>query len=423
MRKHWQTALLCVALAVSVGAWVHQGMRARRLTAELSGLCLGALGEAAESLDALALDLEKALLAPDAPYAAARLADAAQSAAQVHHSLSLLPLSHEAMSAALIFTHRLSGEAGQLAQTGSPAADAAWLQQQWHACVQLAGQLALSRQAMEQRELALTPEAHVLYAAPQPDARPLESLAEFAQPPSVTVAPPRGLPPGEISQEEALRLAEEFVGADRTLSVRAAPGTSGSLPAHGVTVQTPDLQLNLEITRQGGRLLWMMPETASFPVTQPESACVEAAAAFLESRGFGPAEAVRRQVYDGLCVIVFAPVQQDVLLYPDLLTVQVRMDTAQVVGLEAAGYWRSHVPRQLPTPAVSREEALMLLPSIARAEEARLCVIPHEGGEALCHQFTVTALDGTYLLFISAETGRALEVRKLIESDEGTLAA
>ena len=45
------------------------------------------------------------------------------------------------------------------------------------------------------------------------------------------------------------------------------------------------------------------------------------------------------------------------LLYPDLLTVQVRMDTLQVVGLEARSYWTNHVRRELSEPALSADEA------------------------------------------------------------------
>ena len=44
-------------------------------------------------------------------------------------------------------------------------------------------------------------------------------------------------------------------------------------------------------------------------------------------RDSGEMEANHYQVYDGLAVINFVAVQDGVLLYPDLVKVQVRMDT------------------------------------------------------------------------------------------------
>ena len=213
------------------------------------------------------------------------------------------------------------------------------------------------------------------------------------------------------------------MGAEQAVAVTDAPDASGVLPAYGVTVQTADVQLNMEITRQGGKVLWMMPETASFPMTQSPSACEGAALAFLQEHGFGQVEAVHRQLYDGLCVVSFAPVQEDVLLYPDLLTVQVRMDTLQVVGLEARSYWTNHVRRTLPEPSLSADEAALLLSSQAEMRAHRLCLIPEGDGEALCWQFTVTRGGETYFIYLDAQDGREVAIRKVIPLENGSTAA
>ncbi|MGN0970506.1 MAG: PepSY1/2 domain-containing protein, partial [Aristaeellaceae bacterium] len=259
--------------------------------------------------------------------------------------------------------------------------------------------------------------------------RPLEQLGSTEEgviyPPADVHLPasPRGLPEGDVTREEARQLARDFVGAERVLDVTDAPDASGVLPAYGMTVQTQDVQLNLEVTRQGGRVLWMMPETASFPMTQSPSACEGAALAFLQERGFGPAEAVYRQLYDGLCVVSFAPVQEDVLLYPDLMTVQVRMDTQEIVGLEARAYWTNHVRRELPEPALSADEAAALLSDQAELQSHRLCLIPEGDGETLCWQFTVTRGGETYLIYLDAQDGREIAIRKLIPLENGATAA
>lgn len=141
-------------------------------------------------------------------------------------------------------------------------------------------------------------------------------------------------------------------------SVREAPATSGALPAWGVTVQTEDLQLNVEITVQGGKVLWMMPEEASFNESLPEEVCQTRAEAFLTEKGFGEMALTHTQRYgDGLLLLNYAAVQDGIVLYPDLVKVQVRMDTGEVVGLEANNYWMNHVARHLASPELTAEEA------------------------------------------------------------------
>ena len=132
---------------------------------------------------------------------------------------------------------------------------------------------------------------------------------------------------------------------------------------------------------------------------------------------------MHRQLYDGLCVVSFAPVQEDVLLYPDLLTVQVRMDTLQVVGLEARSYWTNHVRRELSEPALSADEAAALLSDQAQRQGHRLCLIPEGGGETLCWQFTVTRGGETYFIYLYAQDGREVAIRKVIPLENGSTAA
>ena len=115
--------------------------------------------------------------------------------------------------------------------------------------------------------------------------------------------------------------------------------------------------------------------------------------------------------------------QQGVLLYPDLLTVQVRMDTLEVVGLEARAYWTNHVQRSLPEPALADVEAAALLSDQAEAQEHRLCLIPEGEGETLCWQFTVTRSGETYLVYLDAQDGREIAIRKLIPLENGSTAA
>ena len=61
----------------------------------------------------------------------------------------------------------------------------------------------------------------------------------------------------------------------------------------------------------------------------------------------------KKGIYDGLAVINFVALQDGVLLYPDLVKVQVRMDTGEIVGMEANNYLMNHTVRTALSPSAS----------------------------------------------------------------------
>lgn len=257
-----------------------------------------------------------------------------------------------------------------------------------------------------------------------------EALAD-ALPATEVTAPPsaaeltayKALPSAEVSSGEALQIARDFIGEGRVLSVSPAPDTSGALPAYGVTVQTVDVQLNLEITRRGGKVLLMSPETASFPMVKTVAECTDAALDFLHSRGFAQMEALFYQVYDGLCVITCAYVQGNVLIWADRVLVQVRMDSAEVVGLEARSYWQNHIPRKLQSPLLTAAEAREALVPQAEVNTFRLCLLPQGSQERLCWQFSLTVAGEEYISYVDALTGEELLLEKVIQLESGSTAA
>lgn len=396
--------ILIVLIAMLLSAITILWLRLNRTDSAVQELQRSALRQSAEELDTLTLHMEKALLTTDASRMAALLHRIGQSAACVQQSLAQLDASQDALFAAQVFVNDLAeGSAQRLPQLVGQQQfsedDRAWLRQQLALCTQLAGQLALAENAEDL------------------------SVLHLDTVPSAEVQQPKGLPPGIVTQEEALSIARSFVGENRVRSVKSAPGTSGALAAFGATVETEDVQLNLEVTQQGGQILWMMPETASFTVAQDVSACLQTAADFLALHGFASMEMVYQQAYDGLCVISLVPTQDGVLLYPDLLRVQVRMDTAQVVGLEAHSYWLNHTVRNLPAPSLTKEQAAELLSPHVEVTSCCLCVIPYHSSELLCYECAVTWQGESYLVYLDAQTGIEVDSLKYIPVENGVLVA
>lgn len=371
-----------------------------------------AVAEASAELETLTLSLDKLLVTTSLRQSARLLSQLVLSSDRVQSSLASLPDERGQQSAVLAYLSRLS----HLCQTClADLAEGGGIADEMHAGLSdmLSGLRLLQSELAFARQDVLAGEE----IADLPD-------TELTSPPTaLELVSYKALPSREIGSGEAMQLARTFVGEDRVLSIAHAPDTAGALPAFGLTVQTGDLQLNLEVTRRGGKVLLMSPETASFPMTKTPEQCAASALAFLKSRGFAEMETTYYQVYDGLCVLTCVYVQSGVLVWPDRVMVQVRMDTAEVVGIEARSYWQNHTPRKLQSPLLTEPEARASLPGHVSVEKARLCLIPHEGQERLCWQFTMSWEDETYISYIDAMNGSELLLEKVMQLEFGQVTA
>lgn len=411
--------LLCLICACSLLAMTYSRMvQAEQM---LESIYQSELSEACEQLSALRLSLDKLRMAPDAPQQAELLTQVSRLSSAVQDHLSALPASPQTLAASIAVMDALSSQAEamlvSLTRDGAlSSAQSSALYSALADCTLLSGQLSLARQAAASQQLAL-------YQPGLAATLSLTSLADASDVPMIGHEVPLGLTGAYVTQEEAMTIAAQIVGEGRVQRVAAAASTGGALPAHGVAVDTPDLRLNLEITAQGGHLLWMMPETASFSATQSTDTCQQAAEAFLASQGYTAMVQTAWQQYDGLYVASYSPVQDGVLLYPDLLHVQVRMDTAEVVGFEADGYLTHHTTRTLSLPLVTSDEARAMVEEHAEVEDVRLCLLRIGQQETLCHQVSAISEGERYLVFIHALTGQTVTVQKLIVDENGVQVA
>lgn len=428
MRKTriWQGAalLMAAALLLSLGAAVRSGLQADKSQKRLREICDGAVLSALRQMEDMQLSLSKALLSREGGAESRYLAQVGAGAAQVQRSLSLLPLSHTATQRAVKFANQVEDYTGALLYAGTLRdGDAERLEMLIAACGESVSAL---RQAQGDLSRLAAGGEMSFYPAEASEPAAYDSAVSyptliydgpFSDARSDSGAP--ALTGKAVTQEEALAIARDFVGADRAIRVSPGPETGGSIPCWGVSVTLPDMTLTAAVTRQGGRILWMAPDTGGFPQEKTVEECRENAARFLESRGYAQMEPTYFQVYQGVAVISFAAVQGETLLYPDLIKVQLRMDTAQVVGFEARNYFMNHRARGLMKPVLSRQEAQALVTSRLTVEASRLCLIPTDRGEKLCYEFRGDYGGQTYLVYISAVDGTQEELLKVVEGETG----
>lgn len=427
-------ALLLIALTVAVLFAVRAADKNKTYARLIDETYEGALMSAMMQMEEMQLNIDKALVSYDPGQNAVLLSRIGSDAAAVHQSLSMLPLSHIAMAEAVKLCNQLSDYADALLEHAGvqlSAEDAQLLLEISDTCGQLLkaletahGQMTAGKFRFEQLQQYML-DADAL-------SRPLEGVSENIDYPTliydgpfsdvVNENAPRGLGKMQVTADQACRIAQEYLG-DAEAQAELTQECGGTIPAWGVKVTQNDCVLQLAVTKQGGDILWMFPEHAGFTVKYGLEECKQAAQLFLSAHGYGDMQLTFWQIYGGMAMLSYAAVQDGVLLYPDLVKVQVRMDTLKVVGLEARHYLSSHTQRGSLTPALTQAQARERVSERLENVTGRLCVIPLEGREYLCWEFTGEYNGNTYYVYIDAHSGQQRDIQRLVQTSIGPKAS
>ena len=117
----------------------------------------------------------------------------------------------------------------------------------------------------------------------------------------------------------------------------------------------------------------------------------------------------------------FAYVKNGVVCYPDLIKVNVCRERGIVCSMEAKSYYLNHVNRDIEKATISEAQAKEKVSNNIEIETSRLAVIPKNDAEILAYEFTGKYNDETYYVYISAKTGKEIDIFKVVKTTEGNL--
>ena len=200
----------------------------------------------------------------------------------------------------------------------------------------------------------------------------------------------------------------------------------GQVPVYCMTCTREDgTALEIRITQKGGLIYSILPNGATatdvFPTEEQIPKLAEAAKKYLEERGFPVMQSAYAQYYAGSAVINMVPVQNDVILYPDLVKVWVDISNMEILGLDAHNYTVSHVKRDFPTKLFNETALRERVAKRLAIENVRLVVIPYNTTqEKLCYEFTGKNGDNTFGVYLDAVTGEEMDIKLIIDAEDGT---
>lgn len=222
----------------------------------------------------------------------------------------------------------------------------------------------------------------------------------------------------EFTQAEAEERLRAFIPVEE---ITFTGSSHPEVDCYEFRVVSGGVAISAGVTKLGGHILYLLPETEVNGINYTPDQLCDMARAFLISRGYGSMEMSYYSAYGGILTINFAAVQNGVVLYPDLLKLQLSMESGQVIGLDAHNYLRNHRERSIPAPSITAEEAMLRISPRLKANAARLCVIPQNRAEYFCYEIAASDSSGDFLVYVDAQTGVERDLMQVISRDNGTL--
>jgi len=245
----------------------------------------------------------------------------------------------------------------------------------------------------------------LLYDGPFSDGAAIGSFEQVKNAPGVSLA-------------EAEARLRAFIPVDElTYTGESHP----ELDIYEFRIRSGEYYISAGVTKQGGKILYLLPENGEDEIGMGEAQLIDIARAFLISRDYGSMEMSYYSRFGGILTINFAATQDGVVLYPDLVKIQLSMKNGRIIGLDARSYLQNHRERSIAQPALSEAEAMQRAGDRLVATSARLCIIPQNNREYLCYEITATDGEGDFLVYIDAMNGVERELMQVISQENGTL--
>ena len=229
-----------------------------------------------------------------------------------------------------------------------------------------------------------------------------------------------GLP--QSSRDEARATAAAFLGL-RPEVLTPLDGGNGILPVWAFSATVDGGELYIEVTQQGCKVISLFSSRVVTDAIISIDDALTLARTFLTAQGYGSMQESYHINQGNVLTVNFAPVDDGVLCYPDLVKVSVALDTGSVIGFESHGWIMNHTDRTFPAAAVSAEAARTVISPELEILSHRMTLIPTGGEyEVLCHEFKCkTPQDTHVIVYINATTGNEEQIFLLLEDESGTL--
>jgi spore germination protein len=216
----------------------------------------------------------------------------------------------------------------------------------------------------------------------------------------------------EVTAQEVKQKAVKFLNLKDSSNVKVVENGKGTeFSSYSVMIaqdsDDSDRAIKLDYTKRGGHLIWYMSpkEVQNKQLTIDQAQ--EQAQQFLKEHDYKDMQAVSYDEYQNVANITFARVQDDVIIYPEKIAVNVALDNGEITGMQASDYVYQHQETyQFEEPKLSKQDAQEVLNPKFEVERRNMAYIENDlKNKVLCYEYLGRINGGRYRIYINAQTG------------------
>ena len=234
----------------------------------------------------------------------------------------------------------------------------------------------------------------------------------------------KGLTGEDIDEETAKQKVMEFIGKDKVKEIQNLGfSENATVPEYNFSIKTAEENnISISISKKGGHIVYMNSNRDVNTEVISQEEANQKGKEFLSNHGFKNMKETYYLKRDGVVTINYAYIENDVVVYSDLIKVKVALDNGEVLGIEITGYLNNHTKRDVSKIKISKEQAKKTLNKDLQISSEGLAIIPTEyQTEILCYEFKGKVDDRDFLVYINAENGREEDVLIITDTPNGTL--
>lgn len=235
---------------------------------------------------------------------------------------------------------------------------------------------------------------------------------------------PKAIKGNEISQEDAIEKVKMYLEGCEINEINALDiSENTNIKAFNFFVKCKDdINYTIAISKIGGLIVYSNcnKEVSEEKITYDDAN--QRAIEYLNKIGFYNIKETYYLNNNGILTINYANVQDNIVMYADLIKVKVALDNGQILGIETTGYLNNFFEREISNNIITEEEAKQNLNKNLNIESQSLAMIPTEyQTEILCYEFKGKIEDTDFLVYINAYSGDEEDILVIYNIDNGVL--
>lgn len=235
---------------------------------------------------------------------------------------------------------------------------------------------------------------------------------------------PKSLNNNIVTIEQAREFIQNIFGNENIESISYKNESSGKIDLYNfeLKLKSEEMVRNISITKNDCKLYLMISDRNVKNENIDMNEAKNKAKEFLTKIGIENVEDTYYLKTENMAIINYAAVENDVILYPDLVKVKVALDNGVVCSVESQGYIFNNIKRKNITPKISLEEAKNVLNKNIKVLTERLAIIPTDSkDELLTYEFKGKIEEKEFLIYVNAYTGIEEKVLLIMNTPGGTL--